>query len=71
LRNGIFVKKKYIKSEKKHGVLLSLGNTQHAQECMRSLFSSCLIQPVNSFFSDTWMYKWVFSFSSSKGCNLF
>jgi hypothetical protein len=38
---------------------------------MCSLFSSCQMQLVNCFFSDTWMYKWLFSLSSSKGCSLF
>jgi len=45
--------KKYIKSENKHSVILSLVKTQHAHECMLSPFSSRLIQPMNSFFSDT------------------
>jgi hypothetical protein len=33
----------------KNNVILSVGNVHHVQQCMYSLFSSCLVQPSEEF----------------------
>jgi hypothetical protein len=38
-----------LKAENKNNVILSIVNVHHVQQCMHSLFSSCLMKPGDEF----------------------